>query len=135
MAEGSGKIPYVAQMEGADCAAACVAMAAGFLGRDVTLDEAREAVGAGRGGASAYDIVVGAQRFGLRGRGVQLDVADLAFLPRGAILHWGFEHFVVFDRLVRGGARVVDPAAGPRLACGGIRRLAFSARKRPRPPS
>jgi ABC-type bacteriocin/lantibiotic exporter with double-glycine peptidase domain len=115
MAERRGKIPYVAQMEGADCAAACLAMVLGSLGRDVSLEEAREAVGAGRGGASAYDIVIGAQRFGARGRGVQLDVADLGFLPRGAILHWGFEHFVVFDRLARGGVRVVDPGAGPRF--------------------
>src|SRR4249919_1657870 len=84
------RIPYVAQMEGADCAAACLTMVLGHLGRDVTLDEAREAVGAGRGGASAYDIVTAAARFGARGRGVQLDVADLPLLPRGAILHWGF---------------------------------------------
>jgi len=108
-------IPFVPQMEGADCAAACLTMVLGYLGRDITLDEAREAVGAGRGGASAYDIVVGAQRFGVRGRGVQLDVGDLKFLPRGAILHWGFEHFVVFDRLAGSGVRVVDPAAGPRM--------------------
>ena len=108
-------IPYVSQMEGADCAAACLTMVMGYLGQDITLDEAREAVGTGRGGASAYDIVVGAQRFGARGRGVQLDIDDMKFLPRGAILHWGFEHFVVFDRLVKSGVRVVDPAAGPRL--------------------
>ena len=109
------RIPYVAQMEGADCAAACLTMVLGYLGRDVTLEEAREAVGAGRGGASAYDLVTAAARFGARGRGVQLDVVDLPLLARGAILHWGFDHFVVFDRLARGGVRVVDPAVGPRL--------------------
>jgi ABC-type bacteriocin/lantibiotic exporter with double-glycine peptidase domain len=102
-------------MEGADCAAACLTMVLGHLGRDVTLDEARDAVGAGRGGASAYDLVTAAARFGARGRGVQLDLADLPLLPRGAILHWGFDHFVVFDRVTRGGVRVVDPAVGPRL--------------------
>jgi len=102
-------------MEGADCAAACLTMALGHLGRDVTLDEARDAVGAGRGGASAYDLVTAAARFGARGRGVQLDLGDLPLLPRGAILHWGFDHFVVFDRVTRGGVRVVDPAIGPRL--------------------
>jgi ABC-type bacteriocin/lantibiotic exporter with double-glycine peptidase domain len=102
-------------MEGADCAAACLTMVLGYLGCDVTLEEAREAVGAGRGGASAYDLVTAAARFGARGRGVQLDVVDLPLLARGAILHWGFDHFVVFDRLARGGVRVVDPAVGPRL--------------------
>ena len=71
------KIPYVQQMQGSDCAAACLTMVLGHLGRDVTLDEARDAVGAGRGGASAYDLVIGAERFGARGRGVQLDVGDL----------------------------------------------------------
>ena len=44
--------------------------------------------------------------FGLRGRGVKVDeVDDLAFLPPGSILHWQFNHFLVFERLTRGRRR------------------------------
>ncbi|HEY5951793.1 MAG TPA: peptidase domain-containing ABC transporter, partial [Kofleriaceae bacterium] len=36
------------------------------------------------------------------------------YLPSGSILHWEFNHFVVFDRVVKNGVRVVDPSLGPR---------------------
>lgn len=109
------RIPYVPQMEAADCGAACLAMVLGSYGRHTSLAEAREATGAGRGGASALALVEAGRRFGLRARGVQLDLDDLHHLPSGAVLHWGFDHFVVLDRLERKGVRIVDPAQGPRL--------------------
>ena len=39
-----------------------------------------------------------AEWYGLRGRGLSLDVEHLQFLPAGSILHWEFNHFVVFER-------------------------------------
>lgn len=109
------KIPYIPQLEAADCGAACLAMVAGYHGRRIELDEARTAVGSTRGGVSAFDLVEAGRRFGLIGRGVSLEVDEVKLLPRGAILHWGFDHFVVLERVERGGVRVVDPAAGVRL--------------------
>ncbi|MBA3540170.1 MAG: peptidase domain-containing ABC transporter, partial [Deltaproteobacteria bacterium] len=48
-------------------------------------------------------------------RGVRADLEQLAVLPRGTILHWEFNHFVVFDRMLRGGkVLIVDPAVGVR---------------------
>ena len=52
------KIPYVQQLEVTDCGAACLAMVLGHLGRDVSLDEAREAAGgSARDGTNAAAIV------------------------------------------------------------------------------
>jgi len=90
-------------------------MVAGFHGRIVELEEARAAVGSARGGVSAFDLVEAGRRLGLIGRGVSLEVDEVNLLPRGAILHWGFDHFVVLDRIERRGVRVVDPSAGVRL--------------------
>ena len=109
------KIPYIPQLEAADCGAACLAMVAGYHGRVIELDEARTAVGSSRGGVSAFDLVEAGRRFGLIGRGVSLEVDEVKLLPRGAILHWAFDHFVVLDRVERRGVHVVDPAAGIRL--------------------
>jgi ABC-type bacteriocin/lantibiotic exporter with double-glycine peptidase domain len=109
------RIPYIPQLEAADCGAACLAMVAGYHGRIVELEEARAAVGSARGGVSAFDLVEAGRRFGLIGRGVSLEVDEVKLLPRGAILHWGFDHFVVLDRVERRGVRVVDPSAGVRL--------------------
>lgn len=102
-------------MEAADCGAACLAMVLGFFGRETALRETRTLLGAGRSGVSARDLVDGAGRFGLRARGVRLEVSDLGQLPRGAVLHWGFDHFVVFDGTAGPGVRIVDPAAGPQV--------------------
>jgi ABC-type bacteriocin/lantibiotic exporter with double-glycine peptidase domain len=38
----------------------------------------------------------------------------LEYLPAGAILHWEFNHFIVFERLQKDGVDVVDPASGRR---------------------
>jgi ABC-type bacteriocin/lantibiotic exporter with double-glycine peptidase domain len=102
-------------MEAADCGAACLAMVLAWHGRRVSLEEARNATGSSRGGVSAWDLIEAARRLGLRGRGVRVEPAELVGLPPGSILHWGFDHFVVFERILRRGVVVVDPAGGRRL--------------------
>jgi ATP-binding cassette, subfamily B, bacterial len=108
-------IPFVRQMEYADCGAACLAMVLGYFGKRVDLRELRDMTGAGRDGVTALSIVNAARACGLRVRGVRADLDDLRHLPRGSILHWEFSHFVVFERTTRKGIRVVDPAHGRRI--------------------
>jgi ABC-type bacteriocin/lantibiotic exporter with double-glycine peptidase domain len=109
------KVPFVQQLELTDCGPASLAMVLGLLGRDVTLDEVREAAGGSqRDGTDALALIRAGEWFGLRGRGLALDVEALRYLPPGTILHWEFNHFVVFERLHKGMVDVVDPAMGPR---------------------
>ncbi len=113
---GRGKkrrVPFVQQMEAADCGAACLAMVLAYHGKTVALDRVRAAAGTNRG-TDALGIVRAGEQFGLRGRGVQLEVTDLSYLSPGSILHWGFNHFVVLDKLRRGSVDIVDPAFGRR---------------------
>lgn len=109
-------IPFVRQITGADCGAACLAMVLGAHGRRVPLDEVRHTVGGTEAGADAAAILDTGARYGLRGRGFRIDdLALLDSLPRGAILHWHFHHFVVLERVDRkGGAWILDPAQGGR---------------------
>jgi len=107
------RVPFIQQMEAADCGAAALAMVLAYHGKTVPLDAIRAACGTNRG-TDALGIVRGAQLYGLRGRGVQLELGDLHHLPRGAILHWGFNHFVVLDRVRRRTVDLVDPAYGRR---------------------
>jgi ATP-binding cassette, subfamily B, bacterial len=108
-------VPYVTQLELADCAAACLAMTLAYHGRHVPLDELRDATGAGRDGVDAAGIVAAAGRYGLTARGVKAGIGDLRCLPRGSVLHWNFDHFVVFEKVTRNGVAVVDPALGRRV--------------------
>jgi ABC-type bacteriocin/lantibiotic exporter with double-glycine peptidase domain len=109
------RIPYVAQLTTVDCGAACIAMVLGYWGRYVALDEVHAAAGLTIRGISARALLEAGRRFGLVGRAVQADMDQLHLLEPGAVLHWEFRHFVVFERVVRGGAEVVDPAIGRRF--------------------
>jgi len=110
------KVPFVQQLEATDCGAACLAMVLGHLGRDVNLDEVREAAGgSARDGVDALSITRAAEWYGLRSRGLALDVEQLTYLPPGSILHWEFNHFVVFERVTKRGIEIVDPGMGPRV--------------------
>jgi ATP-binding cassette subfamily B protein len=122
----SRRIPCVRQMEDADCGAACLAMVLGFFGKRVELGELRDVTGANRDGVTALSIVTAARAYGMRARGVRADLDILRHLPRGSILHWEFSHFVVFERVTRGGVKVVDPAHGRRIVSTDELRRAFT---------
>jgi ATP-binding cassette, subfamily B, bacterial len=107
------RIPFIQQTAATDCGAASLAMVLGYFGKAVTLSEVRESAGVSRHGTNAMTLLESARHFGLRGRGVQIrEIEELDLLEPGAILHWRFSHFMVFDRLEKDGAWVVDPASG-----------------------
>ena len=110
------RIPVVRQTAQSDCAAACLTMVLACHGKVVRLDEVRRLLGIGRDGADALTLVKGARFHGLRARGVKVPrVEDLRFLERGSVLHWGFHHYVVFERIDGDRVRIVDPGTGRRV--------------------
>ena len=108
------RIPWIGQMELADCGAACLAMVLAHHGKTVPLDELRDATGADRDGVDALGIIEAARRYGLRATGVAADIDALKHLPAGSVLHWEFAHFVVLERVRRGEVEIVDPMLGRR---------------------
>jgi ABC-type bacteriocin/lantibiotic exporter with double-glycine peptidase domain len=88
-------------------------MVLAYHGATVPLERVRIAAGTGRGTAAA-GLLDGAEQLGLHGRGVRLDMDGLRYLPRATILHWGFNHFVVLDRVRRASIDIVDPGYGRR---------------------
>jgi ATP-binding cassette subfamily B protein len=111
---GKRAVPFVQQLEWTDCGAASLCMVMAYYGRETKLAEVRDAMGIGRDGVSAKAILDTAERYGLTGRGIKVDTSQIKLVKTGTILHWEFNHFVVFDRIVQGGVRIVDPATGPR---------------------
>src|SRR6185503_728492 len=76
----------------------------------------REAIGgSGPDGTDAATLVRAGEWYGLRARGLRIDVDHVKYLPSGTVLHWELNHFVVFDRITRRGIEIVDPAMGPRV--------------------
>lgn len=109
------RIPVVQQMEATECGAACLAMVMGYWGRQVRLDEVRQVAGVDRDGVDALSLLRAAEWYGMRGRGLKLEVDDLKYLPNASILHWDFNHFVVYENATRNGVNIVDPAYGRRF--------------------
>ncbi len=89
-------------------------MILGYHGKPTSLATLRAAVGGGSQGVNARQLVETARRFGLRARGVKLELEKLRYLPAGSILHWEMNHFVVLEAVDRKCARILDPASGPR---------------------
>jgi ATP-binding cassette subfamily B protein len=114
LARRGRRVPFVAQLEAADCGAACLAMTLRYWGRAARLDEVRARIGSGRDGIDALSLLRGAEELGLRGRGLRVEVEDLRYLPPATILHWEFNHFVVFERVTRRGVIILDPGHGRR---------------------
>lgn len=108
-------IPYVPQYARTDCGVACLSMVLRYYGRAVDPHELERLGDNQRDGLGADKILSIGEMYGLRGRGVSLDLEHLADLPRGAILHWEFRHFVVFERVRKNGIEIVDPGVGRRV--------------------
>lgn len=108
------KVPGVLQTEGAECGAACLGMVLGHFGRFVPLDELRIATGVSRDGATAPNIITGAESLGLTATELMCKPDHLRAMPERLplILHWRFTHFVVLEGWDRTGWRINDPEVG-----------------------
>ena len=73
------RIPHVQQNTAADCGAACLASVLSYFGKNVSLGEVREFTGTNRDGVNALSLIRAAKWYGLRGRGVALERADVPF--------------------------------------------------------
>jgi ABC-type bacteriocin/lantibiotic exporter with double-glycine peptidase domain len=80
--------------------------------RKTTVAEVRETCSLGRDGLSGLTIVRAARGYGLRVRAYSIEVDQIKFMALPAIVHWGFNHFVVLESLSARWAEIVDPARG-----------------------
>ena len=106
----------VQQADVSESGVACLAMVLSYHGRYVPLDELRQTCGAQRNGSRPSNLIRGAQRYGVIGKGFKADLAKLKTMPMPLVAFVNFNHFVVLEGIdsAQGKVYLNDPADGPR---------------------
>ena len=108
------KVPFVAQHSNVECGVACMAMVLAYHGKHVSREELRAVIGPTRDGVRAAHLLRAGRHYGMAARGFKAELDALSHLPRGTVLHWQFNHYVVLQAVGKDHIDIVDPGRGPR---------------------
>jgi len=108
------KTPTVFQMEATECGAASLSMIFAYFGKHLPLEQMRIETGVSRDGCNAGNMMRAAKKFGLECHGYRKELNSLLEIETPCIIHWNFNHFVVFEGIKNGHAYLNDPAMGRR---------------------
>lgn len=106
------KVPVIMQMEALECGAASLSMVMAYHKKWVPLEKVRRDCGVSRDGSSAKNILKAAKLFGMNAKGYRCSTNELSTFNLPCIIHWGFNHFVVFCGFSGKYAYINDPARG-----------------------
>lgn len=107
--------PTTLQMEAVECGAASLTMIMGYYKKYLPLSEVRVACGVSRDGSKASNIAKAAVKYGLKCEGYRQDPEDLINIKPPMIIHWNFNHFIVFEGISGDKVYLNDPAEGKRV--------------------
>ena len=108
------KTPTIFQMEATECGAASLAMILSYYGKFVPLEKLRVDCGVSRDGSNAKNILRGARKHGLKAKGFKKGLEALIKSEKPSIIHWDFDHFVVYEGCKNNYCYINDPAQGRR---------------------
>lgn len=108
------KTPTIFQMEATECGAVSLAMILAYYKCHIPIEQLRVDCGVSRDGCNANNILVAAEKYGLKSDAYSCSIDELAKRKNPCIIHWDFNHFVVFEGIKGKYAYINDPANGRR---------------------
>jgi NHLM bacteriocin system ABC transporter peptidase/ATP-binding protein len=101
-------------MEATECGAASLSMIFAYFGKHMALEQMRIETGVSRDGCNAGNIMRAAKKYGLDCHGYRREPEALRAIKTPCVIHWNFNHFVVFEGIKGQTAYLNDPASGRR---------------------
>ena len=98
------KTPTVFQMEATECGAASLSMIFAYYGKHLPLEQMRIETGVSRDGCNAGNMMRAAKKYGLECHGYRKELNSLLEVETPCVIHWNFNHFVVFEGIKNGHA-------------------------------
>lgn len=107
-------LPLILQSEVNECGLACLAMVAGYFGKQIDIVALRSRFRLAATGASLHHFLHTAKELDMQGRALKLELTEISMLALPVVLHWDMDHFVVLKRVRRNRFTIHDPAVGER---------------------
>ncbi len=108
------KTPSIYQMEATECGAASLSMIFAYYGKHMPLEKMRIETGVSRDGCNAKNIMRAGKKYGFEVKGFRKSLDNLLKLKPPCIIHWNFNHFVVYEGQKGKNYYINDPAMGRR---------------------
>jgi len=109
---GFQRLPVIRQATTTECGLACIAMIASYHGHKNDMSEIRRKFPTSMRGADLKSLMDISESLNLSSRAMRCEVDEISQLRTPCILHWGFNHFVVFKRKTKNDFLIHDPAKG-----------------------
>ena len=114
MKKNYAKTPTIYQMEATECGAASLSMIFAYYGKHMPLEKMRIETGVSRDGCNAKNIMRAGKKYGFEVKGFRKSLDNLLKLTPPCIIHWNFNHFVVYEGQKGKNYYINDPAMGRR---------------------
>ncbi|PHM56847.1 peptidase domain-containing ABC transporter [Xenorhabdus sp. KK7.4] len=109
------RIPVIHQTETSECGMTCLAMIAGYYGKNIDLITLRQRFNLSARGTSLAGLKEMTAQLNMESRALSLDLDEVNALRMPCILHWDFNHFVVLVSAKNDLFVIHDPAQGRRI--------------------
>ena len=114
MRNNYAKTPSIYQMEATECGAASLSMIFAYYGKHMPLEKMRIETGVSRDGCNAKNIMRAGKKYGFEVKGFRKSLDNLLEIRPPCIIHWNFNHFVVYEGRKGKNYYINDPAMGRR---------------------